>query len=131
MFQVVPNSNETLGVSILKSRGFFPQAYWYWIGIGALIGYVFLFNFLFALALHFLSRKYFSVSHFEQWNLLELLSLTHNCESFMLSLQHSEKIKQAYPKRNCKREMLQQMKRLFSRNNKRTLLVSLLSPRYS
>ncbi|XP_058724835.1 pleiotropic drug resistance protein 1-like [Vicia villosa] len=53
--KVIPNSNETLGVLILKSRGFFPQAYWYWIGIGALIGYVFLFNFLFALALHYLS----------------------------------------------------------------------------
>ncbi|KAK2399048.1 pleiotropic drug resistance protein [Trifolium repens] len=49
------NSNETLGVLILKSRGFFPQAYWYWIGVGALIGYVFLFNSLFALALHYLS----------------------------------------------------------------------------
>ncbi|WJX16311.1 transcription factor [Trifolium repens] len=49
------NSNETLGVLILKSRGFFPQAYWYWIGVGALIGYVFLFNSLFALALHCLS----------------------------------------------------------------------------
>ncbi|KAL5071417.1 hypothetical protein RYX36_022304 [Vicia faba] len=53
--KVVPNSNETLGVLILKSRGFFPKAYWYWIGIGALVGYVFLFNFLFALALHYLS----------------------------------------------------------------------------
>ncbi|WVY91541.1 hypothetical protein V8G54_037055 [Vigna mungo] len=49
------NSSETLGVLILKSRGFFPQAYWYWIGIGALIGYVFLFNFLFTLALQYLS----------------------------------------------------------------------------
>ncbi|KOM25784.1 hypothetical protein LR48_Vigan187s002400 [Vigna angularis] len=48
------NSSETLGVLILKSRGFFPQAYWYWIGIGALIGYVFLFNFLFTLALQYL-----------------------------------------------------------------------------
>ncbi|CAJ2674952.1 unnamed protein product [Trifolium pratense] len=48
-------SNETLGVYILKSRGFFPQPYWYWIGVGALIGYVFLFNFFFALALHCLS----------------------------------------------------------------------------
>ncbi|KAK7377262.1 hypothetical protein VNO80_02684 [Phaseolus coccineus] len=53
--KVSPNSNETLGVLILKSRGFFPQAYWYWIGIGALIGYVFLFNFLFTLALQYLS----------------------------------------------------------------------------
>ncbi|KAK7384765.1 hypothetical protein VNO78_30466 [Psophocarpus tetragonolobus] len=53
--RVSPNSNETLGVLILKSRGFFPESYWYWIGIGALIGYVFLFNFLFTLALQYLS----------------------------------------------------------------------------
>ncbi|CAJ1972123.1 unnamed protein product [Sphenostylis stenocarpa] len=53
--KVSPNSNETLGVLILKSRGFFPQAYCYWIGIGALISNVFLFNFLFTLALQYLS----------------------------------------------------------------------------
>ncbi|XP_061356268.1 pleiotropic drug resistance protein 1-like isoform X2 [Gastrolobium bilobum] len=56
--KVTANSNETLGVLILKTRGFFPEAYWYWIGVGALIGYVFLFNFLFTLALQYLSRKY-------------------------------------------------------------------------
>ncbi|CAK8575573.1 unnamed protein product [Lathyrus sativus] len=55
LHMVIPSSNETLGVLILKSPGFFPQAYWYWIGVGALIGYVFLFNFFFALALHYLS----------------------------------------------------------------------------
>ncbi|KAH1094243.1 hypothetical protein GLYMA_14G127800v4 [Glycine max] len=53
--KVTPNSNETLGVLILKTRGFFPEAYWYWIGVGALIGYVFLYNFLFTLALQYLS----------------------------------------------------------------------------
>ncbi|KAK7320706.1 hypothetical protein VNO77_30425 [Canavalia gladiata] len=53
--KVTPNSNETLGVLILKTRGFFPEAYWYWIGVGALIGYVFLFNFMIALALQYLS----------------------------------------------------------------------------
>ncbi|XP_023521866.1 pleiotropic drug resistance protein 1-like, partial [Cucurbita pepo subsp. pepo] len=36
------------------SRGIFPEAYWYWIGVGATIGYVLLFNFLFILALHYL-----------------------------------------------------------------------------
>ncbi|KAL5701727.1 transcription factor [Ranunculus cassubicifolius] len=49
--QVLPNYVEPLGVVILKSRGFFPQAHWYWIGVGALIGYMFLFNGLFTLAL--------------------------------------------------------------------------------
>lgn len=56
--QVTRNSNETLGVLILKTRGFFPQAYWYWIGVGALTGYVLLYNFLFTLALQYLSREY-------------------------------------------------------------------------
>ncbi|KAJ1438250.1 P-loop containing nucleoside triphosphate hydrolase [Sesbania bispinosa] len=53
--KVIPNSNETLGVLILKTRGIFPEAYWYWIGVGALIGYVILYNFLFTLALQYLS----------------------------------------------------------------------------
>ncbi|KAB2069405.1 hypothetical protein ES319_A08G093800v1 [Gossypium barbadense] len=52
--QVPPNSTEPLGVLILKSRGIFPEARWYWIGVGALIGYCFLFNFLFTLALKYL-----------------------------------------------------------------------------
>ncbi|KAF1858637.1 hypothetical protein Lal_00044670 [Lupinus albus] len=53
--KVLPNSTETLGILVLKSRGFFAQAYWYWIGVGALIGYAFLFNFLFTLALQYLN----------------------------------------------------------------------------
>lgn len=53
--QAVPNSNETLGVTVLKSRGFLPHAYWYWIGTGALLGFVILFNFGFTLALTFLN----------------------------------------------------------------------------
>ncbi|XP_062163258.1 pleiotropic drug resistance protein 1-like isoform X3 [Alnus glutinosa] len=52
---VPPNSSEPLGVLVLKSRGVFPQADWYWIGVGALIGYMFLFNFLFTLALKYLN----------------------------------------------------------------------------
>ncbi|KAJ8773506.1 hypothetical protein K2173_005752 [Erythroxylum novogranatense] len=51
---VPPNSTEPLGVTILKSRGIFPHAYWYWLGVGALIGYMFLSNFLFILALKYL-----------------------------------------------------------------------------
>ncbi|KAI8547252.1 hypothetical protein RHMOL_Rhmol07G0180100 [Rhododendron molle] len=52
---VPPNSTESLGVLVLKSRGIFPEAHWYWIGVGALVGYVFLFNALFSLALAYLS----------------------------------------------------------------------------
>uniref|UniRef100_A0A2P2K9X4 Uncharacterized protein MANES_04G106100 n=2 Tax=Rhizophora mucronata TaxID=61149 RepID=A0A2P2K9X4_RHIMU len=50
-----PNSSEPLGVQVLKSRGFFPYAYWYWIGVGALIGFVVLFNGCFVLSLTYLN----------------------------------------------------------------------------
>ncbi|XP_068648511.1 ABC transporter G family member 39-like isoform X2 [Aristolochia californica] len=45
----------TLGVRILEAKGIFPHSYWYWIGAGALFGYVLLFNGLFALALDYLN----------------------------------------------------------------------------
>ncbi|XP_058002043.1 pleiotropic drug resistance protein 1 [Hevea brasiliensis] len=48
---VPPHSTEPLGVGLLKSHAIFPEAHWYWIGVGALIGYIFLFNFLYILAL--------------------------------------------------------------------------------
>jgi hypothetical protein len=51
-------SNETLGVQSLKSRGIFPEAKWYWIGLAALIGFVMLFNCLFTLALAYLKREF-------------------------------------------------------------------------
>ncbi|GAV68072.1 ABC_tran domain-containing protein/ABC2_membrane domain-containing protein/PDR_assoc domain-containing protein, partial [Cephalotus follicularis] len=51
---VPSNSTEPLGVIVLKSRGIFPEAHWYWIGVGALIAYMFLFNFLYTLALKYL-----------------------------------------------------------------------------
>ncbi|KAK4837165.1 hypothetical protein QYF36_003319 [Acer negundo] len=31
--KILPNSTETLGVAVLKSRGFFTEAYWYWLGV--------------------------------------------------------------------------------------------------
>ncbi|KAK6158780.1 hypothetical protein DH2020_006094 [Rehmannia glutinosa] len=40
-----------LGVHVMRSRGFFPQSNWYWIGLGAVIGFIFLFNILFLIAL--------------------------------------------------------------------------------
>jgi hypothetical protein len=51
-------SNETLGIQILKSRGVFPEARWYWIGLGALVGFTLLFNALFTLALTYLKSQY-------------------------------------------------------------------------
>ncbi|XP_062089776.1 pleiotropic drug resistance protein 1-like [Humulus lupulus] len=55
--QVLPNSTEPLGIAVLKSRGFFLHEYWYWIGVGALIVFVLVFNILFALALTCLNAK--------------------------------------------------------------------------
>ncbi|KAG2371055.1 Pleiotropic drug resistance protein [Vigna angularis] len=52
---VLPNSTESLGVEVLKSRGFFTHASWYWIGVGALLGFVSLLNITFTLALTFLN----------------------------------------------------------------------------
>ncbi|XLT07586.1 hypothetical protein HN51_053379 [Arachis hypogaea] len=49
------NSNKTLGVQALESHGFFTHAYWYWIGVGVLIGYIFLFNILYTMALTYLT----------------------------------------------------------------------------
>ncbi|KAG6414602.1 hypothetical protein SASPL_121975 [Salvia splendens] len=43
-----------LGVLVMESRGFFPEQYWYWIGVGALFGFVWLFNILYLICLTFL-----------------------------------------------------------------------------
>ncbi|KAL0333913.1 UNVERIFIED_CONTAM: ABC transporter G family member 32 [Sesamum angustifolium] len=45
------NSTQSLGKALLKARNLFPESYWYWIGVGALIGYTILFNILFTLFL--------------------------------------------------------------------------------
>ncbi|KAK8988613.1 hypothetical protein V6N11_029996 [Hibiscus sabdariffa] len=52
--RVLPGSNESLGIEVLKSRSFFTEAYWYWIGVGGLVGFLLLFNFFYILALTFL-----------------------------------------------------------------------------
>ncbi|KAI4379902.1 hypothetical protein MLD38_006141 [Melastoma candidum] len=52
---IPPNSTVPLGVQVLVSRGIFPEARWYWIGLGASTGYMFLFNFLFVMALKYLN----------------------------------------------------------------------------
>ncbi|KAL8171705.1 LOW QUALITY PROTEIN: hypothetical protein V2J09_023509 [Rumex salicifolius] len=51
----LPNATELLGVQVLKSRGLFPQSYWYWISLAALLGFTVLFNTLYAWALYFFS----------------------------------------------------------------------------
>ncbi|VFQ72414.1 unnamed protein product [Cuscuta campestris] len=52
---IAPNGTEPLGDAVVRSRGFFPEAKWYWIGIGALFGFVILFNACYAIALRFLN----------------------------------------------------------------------------
>ncbi|KDO58224.1 hypothetical protein CISIN_1g000524mg [Citrus sinensis] len=51
-----PNSYESIGVQVLKSRGFFAHAYWYWLGLGALFGFILLFNLGFTMAITFLNQ---------------------------------------------------------------------------
>ncbi|RVW28976.1 Pleiotropic drug resistance protein 1 [Vitis vinifera] len=51
----VTDSTESLGVTVLKSRGFSTDAHWYWIGAGALLGFIFVFNFFYTLCLNYLN----------------------------------------------------------------------------
>ncbi|MFS7980699.1 putative ABC transporter, AAA+ ATPase domain, ABC-2 type transporter [Helianthus anomalus] len=53
-----PINDTTLGKTIITSRGFFAESYWYWIAVVASIGYVFLFNICFTLCLEYLDREY-------------------------------------------------------------------------
>eukprot|EP00253_Pinus_taeda_P036218 PITA_36218 len=46
--------NDNVGVNLMRSRGLFPDSYWYWLSIGALLGFNILFNILYTLALHYL-----------------------------------------------------------------------------
>ncbi|KAE8705821.1 Pleiotropic drug resistance protein 3 [Hibiscus syriacus] len=40
-------TNLSLGEELLKARSYFPENYWYWIGVGALLGYTAFLNLLF------------------------------------------------------------------------------------
>ncbi|XP_076929681.1 pleiotropic drug resistance protein 1-like [Bidens hawaiensis] len=50
-----PINDTTLGKVIIESRGFFPEAYWYWLAIVALTGFIFIFSICFILSLEFLN----------------------------------------------------------------------------
>lgn len=56
LLQNVPGSTDKLGVVVLKSRAIFSDAHWYWIGVGAVLGYVVFFNLMATLALTYLKR---------------------------------------------------------------------------
>ena len=49
----------TVGKAILKSKGLFTGEWGFWVSIGALIGFIILFNILYLWALTFLSRKHY------------------------------------------------------------------------
>uniref|UniRef100_A0A0C9RNP2 TSA: Wollemia nobilis Ref_Wollemi_Transcript_7886_493 transcribed RNA sequence n=1 Tax=Wollemia nobilis TaxID=56998 RepID=A0A0C9RNP2_9CONI len=50
-----PLNGSTVGKLAITSRGLFAEAYWYWIAIGALLGSILIFNFVFAVSLAFLN----------------------------------------------------------------------------
>ncbi|GLT70614.1 hypothetical protein SLA2020_426820 [Shorea laevis] len=49
------NTGLSLGQALLRTRSLFPDSYWYWIGVGALLGYTVLFNILFTFFLGYLN----------------------------------------------------------------------------
>ncbi|MBA0756002.1 hypothetical protein Gogos_021194 [Gossypium gossypioides] len=51
----LPGSTEAAGIDVLKSRDFFQEPKWYWIGVGGLIGFIILFNIFFTVALTYLN----------------------------------------------------------------------------
>ncbi|OIS99440.1 PREDICTED: pleiotropic drug resistance protein 1-like [Nicotiana attenuata] len=52
---IVQGGTEPLGAAVIRARGFFPDAYWYWIGIGALVGFTMVFNLFYSIALAYLN----------------------------------------------------------------------------
>ncbi|EYU21593.1 hypothetical protein MIMGU_mgv1a000235mg [Erythranthe guttata] len=51
------NANMSLGVEVIESLGYFSGSYWYWIGVGALLGTVVLLNSCCVLALTYLNQN--------------------------------------------------------------------------
>ncbi|KAA3459598.1 pleiotropic drug resistance protein 1-like isoform X1 [Gossypium australe] len=53
-----PGSTEPAGIEVLKSRDFFHESKWYWIGAGGLAGFIILFNCFSTVALTYIKRGY-------------------------------------------------------------------------
>uniref|UniRef100_A0A0E0M013 ABC transporter domain-containing protein n=1 Tax=Oryza punctata TaxID=4537 RepID=A0A0E0M013_ORYPU len=53
--KTIAGVREPLGRLVLQSRGFSPEAKWYWIGVGVLLGYVLILNILYTIYLTFLT----------------------------------------------------------------------------
>lgn len=62
--QILSTSNSTVGHQLLESRGLNYGDRFFWISIGALFGFVLVFNIGFTLALTFLKRKCFVIFSF-------------------------------------------------------------------
>lgn len=56
-FLLQATGNMTIGQSVLASHGLNFDGYFYWISVGALIGFMILFDLGFILALTYLKRK--------------------------------------------------------------------------
>nr|XP_016502357.1 PREDICTED: pleiotropic drug resistance protein 1-like isoform X2 [Nicotiana tabacum] len=52
---IAQGGTEPLGAAVIRARGFFPDAYWYWIGVGALVGFTMVFNLFYSIALAYLN----------------------------------------------------------------------------
>ncbi|EEE69493.1 hypothetical protein OsJ_28924 [Oryza sativa Japonica Group] len=75
--EALPGFREPLGRLVLESRGVFPEAKWYWIGLGALLGYVLLFNILYTICLSILTLLKRNVREMSQETLqIKLENLT-------------------------------------------------------
>ncbi|ESW26923.1 hypothetical protein PHAVU_003G159400 [Phaseolus vulgaris] len=48
-------TTHSLGLEVLKQRSLYAESYWYWIGLGAMVGYTILFNILFTIFLAYLN----------------------------------------------------------------------------
>jgi hypothetical protein len=53
----VHDSHLTLGMKVLQGFGIQHEAYWYWVGVAALVGFTVLFNFMYTMSLTYLNRK--------------------------------------------------------------------------
>nr|QVT92281.1 ABC transporter [Salvia miltiorrhiza] len=55
MNQAASDGITPLGIAVLNNFNIFPEKNWYWIGVGALVGFTLLFNILFTLSLMYLN----------------------------------------------------------------------------
>ncbi|XVF00249.1 hypothetical protein REPUB_Repub03eG0268700 [Reevesia pubescens] len=80
-------TNLSLGEALLRARNYFPESYWYWIGVGALLGYIVLLNILFTFFLANLNplRKQQAIFSKEE---LQERDMIRNGENVVTELRH-------------------------------------------